>query len=196
LQVLEGVGDEMRIRHVILDRDGVLNEEAPRVITDPEQWVWIPGSLEALALLTRAGVHVSVATNQASIGRGLLSRESLAAIHDRMLREAHSAGATINAVFVCPHAPEQACDCRKPAAGLIKQAITVAQIPASQTLLIGDDSRDMEAARAAGVAGALVLTGKGSASARRAAFEPARVYADLKTAVQSLLAEPATRGAA
>jgi D-glycero-D-manno-heptose 1,7-bisphosphate phosphatase len=186
----------MRIRHVILDRDGVLNEEAPHAVTRPEQWVWIPGSLDALALLTRAGVQLSVATNQASIGRGLLSWDSLSAIHERMRAEARGAGAMINAVFVCPHTPEEACNCRKPAPGLIRTAMTVAKIPANETLLIGDDGRDLEAAAAAGVEGALVLTGKGAATARLAAFKTARTYADLRTAAQTLIAEPAERGAA
>jgi D-glycero-D-manno-heptose 1,7-bisphosphate phosphatase len=108
-------------RHVIFDRDGVLNAE-PRdggYVRMPEQWQWLPGVPESLARLSAAGICISVATNQACVGRGLVTHDELDAIHARMLEEAARAGATIDHVFVCPHAPEQTCGCRKPAPGLL-----------------------------------------------------------------------------
>lgn len=182
----------MRIRHVILDRDGVLNHESGEFVAGPDAWSWLPGSLEGLALLSRAGVRLSLATNQASIGRGRLRREMLEAIHARMTREAREAGGTIDAIFVCPHAPTEACRCRKPAPGLIEAAMASTSIPGHETLLVGDDERDIEAASAAGIDAALVLTGKGSHVARSLAFERVRVYPDLRAVAEALTREPRT----
>jgi D-glycero-D-manno-heptose 1,7-bisphosphate phosphatase len=176
----------MRIRHIILDRDGVLNQESERLVAQPEHWRWVPGSLEALALLARAGVRVSVATNQGAIGRGQLTTRALDAIHDRMIREAQDAGATIHAVFVCPHAAEAACECRKPAPGLLRSAIKAARIPERETWMIGDDRRDMEAATAAGIEGVLVLTGKGTEVTRSRTLEHHDIYHDLRAVALAL----------
>ncbi|HVN41670.1 MAG TPA: HAD-IIIA family hydrolase [Steroidobacteraceae bacterium] len=177
-----------RVRHVILDRDGVLNVEAPNrgYITRPESWQWLPGAREALALLTRAGIRVSVATNQSGVGRGLMSAADLEAVHARMRREALAAGGRIDALYACPHAPEAGCPCRKPAPGLIEEAIAAAQVPACETLVVGDDGRDLQAADAAGVPAALVLTGKGRAAA---ALSPRTVpvYDDLLALARALV---------
>jgi len=183
----------VRVRHVILDRDGVLNEEAPArgYITRPEAWRWIPGSLEALVLFARAGVRVSVATNQSGVGRGLMTRSDLDAVHARMRREAEAAGGRIDALFICPHAPQERCECRKPAPGLLKAALAASGEPAAQTLAVGDDGRDLEAARAAGIAAVLVLTGKGRAAAAALSQDGIPVYDDLHTLARALLAEPA-----
>ncbi len=153
----------MRYRHLILDRDGVLNCEPPGAgyVMEPEDFRWIPGALDGLATLRRAGVRLSVATNQSGIGRGLMGLEQLQAVHARMLAEAAAGGGALDALFVCPHAPEAGCQCRKPAPGLIETAIAQSGILASETLVVGDDARDLEAAARAGVAAALVRTGKG-----------------------------------
>jgi D-glycero-D-manno-heptose 1,7-bisphosphate phosphatase len=155
--------DTASLRHVILDRDGVLNVEAQpgSFVTRPEDFHWVPGALEGLQILQRAGLRLSVATNQSGIGRGLMTLENLRAIHARMESEAAAAGITLAHLLVCPHAPEVQCDCRKPAPGLIYEAIRRSGIPASQSLLVGDDGRDLEAARRAGVPAVLVRTGKG-----------------------------------
>jgi D-glycero-D-manno-heptose 1,7-bisphosphate phosphatase len=182
----------VHIRHVILDRDGVLNEEAPAngYITRPESWRWLPGSLQALALFARAGIRVSVATNQSGVGRGLMTWQDLDAVHARMLREAAAAGGRIDGLFACPHAPDAGCRCRKPAPGLINDAIAASSLPALQTLVVGDAGRDLEAARAAGVAAALVLTGKGRAAADLLARNEVHVYNDLLALARVLLVEP------
>ena len=153
----------MRFRHVILDRDGVLNEEAPGegYLQDAEQFRWLPGALEALATLRRGGVRLSVATNQAGIGRGLMSLAQLEVVHARMRAEAATEGGALDAVLVCPHAPGAGCACRKPEPGLIRAAVAAAGVSADETLVVGDARRDLEAAVRAGVSAALVRTGKG-----------------------------------
>jgi D-glycero-D-manno-heptose 1,7-bisphosphate phosphatase len=152
-----------QIRHLILDRDGVLNQEAPDhgYILRPGDFKWLPGALQALVVLSQAGVRISVATNQSAVGRGLMTAQQLQQVLDAMRGQAQAAGANISGVYFCPHAPEAHCDCRKPAPGLILAAVLDSGIPAAQTLLVGDDVRDVEAARAAGVAAVLVRTGKG-----------------------------------
>ena len=184
---------EVRVRHVILDRDGVINEEAPAggYITRPESWRWITGSREALAQFARAGIRVSVATNQSGVGRGLMTRHDLDDVHGRMIREAAEAGGHFDALFACTHAPDAGCDCRKPAPGLILAAIAAAGIPAAATLVVGDDRRDLESAAAAGVAAALVLTGKGRNSSAAAEANRIPVYDDLRALALALLASPA-----
>ena len=151
------------LRHVILDRDGVLNceAEAGGYVRDPAEFRWLPGALEALAILRQAGLHLSVVTNQSGVGRGLMSLEQLAAVHARMQAEASAHGGPLDAVLFCPHAPEDRCACRKPAPGLIQAAIARSRIAGAESLVVGDDQRDLEAARRAGVAAALVRTGKG-----------------------------------
>lgn len=179
---------DVPITHVILDRDGVLNQESDLPVTSAGSWKWIPGSLEALALFSRAGVRVSVATNQSVVGRGELSPEALAAIHARMISEAREAGGAIDAVLVCPHTADAACFCRKPAPGLIREAMKLAGVAERATRVIGDDARDLEAAAAAGVEGLLVLTGKGAAVTKSRVFDPDRVYPDLRAAALALTA--------
>lgn len=183
-----------RVRHVILDRDGVLNEEAPDrgYVRSPEEWRWIPGALEGLAMLAGTGIRVSVATNQSGVGRGLMTNDDLDAVHARMLEDAASAGGVISAVFVCPHAPADGCRCRKPSPGLIEAAIEASAIEPAATLLVGDDIRDLQAARAGGVGSVLVLTGKGRQAAATLTAGPVPVYDDLK-AVAHWLTETADR---
>jgi D-glycero-D-manno-heptose 1,7-bisphosphate phosphatase len=153
----------MPVRHVILDRDGVLNREAPGGgwVHRAEDWQWEPGALEALKVLSRAGLGLSVATNQSGVGRGVFTVEDVDAVHERMLAEAAAAGVTIDAVFFCPHAPRHRCRCRKPAPGLIEHAVARAGVPVDDIVAVGDALRDLEAAQAAGVRAVLVRTGKG-----------------------------------
>jgi D-glycero-D-manno-heptose 1,7-bisphosphate phosphatase len=181
----------MSLRHVILDRDGVLNREAPAggYVCAPEEFHWLPGALAALALLRRAGLRLTVATNQAGVGRGLMSREQLDAVHASMQAQAAAAAGTLDAVLVCPHAPEEECSCRKPAPGLIHAAIAHAGIPAGETLVIGDDERDLEAARRAGVMAALVRTGKGRETLARRSQDATAAYDDLLDAARAIAGE-------
>jgi D-glycero-D-manno-heptose 1,7-bisphosphate phosphatase len=153
----------MKYKHVILDRDGVLNREAHDggYVLGPEEFFWLPGTLEALAMLRSAGVYLSVATNQSGVGRGLMTLEQLYAVHHRMQTEASQQGGELGAVLFCPHAPDDGCACRKPAPGLIHEALARSGFAAAESLVVGDDRRDLEAASRAGVQAALVRTGKG-----------------------------------
>jgi D-glycero-D-manno-heptose 1,7-bisphosphate phosphatase len=187
----------MGFRHVILDRDGVLNYEAPEgsYVRDPSEFHWLPGALEGLALLRRAGVRLSVATNQAGVGRGVMSLEQLAAVHERMQREAAAQGAALDAVLYCPHAPEEQCSCRKPAPGLIEAAVARSGVAASDTIVVGDDRRDLEAAQRAGVVAALVRTGKGRRTEALLGNAAVPAYDDLRELARAILAaRPDTGG--
>ena len=177
------------IRHVIVDRDGVLNEELAdgAYLDDPDLFRWLPGALHALADLRAWGVRVSVATNQSGIGRGTLSERDLKAIHQKMTADASAARASIDAVFYCPHAPEAECACRKPAPGLIEAAIADSGILPNHTLIVGDAARDLEAATSAGARAALVRTGKGRFHESYAAAHGIPVYDDLRAVVTDLV---------
>ncbi|MEO8746975.1 MAG: D-glycero-beta-D-manno-heptose 1,7-bisphosphate 7-phosphatase [Rhodanobacter sp.] len=178
----------MAVKHVILDRDGVLNVESSTggYVRDWSQWRWTAGALEGLEMLSAAGVRVSVATNQAGVGRGMVEQADLDAIHAQMIAEAAHAGGTISQVFVCPHVPESGCDCRKPAPGLLLQAIEVSGIPRQATLMVGDASRDLEAAWAADVSSVLVRTGKGRLTEAEVAVRGVPVFDDLRAFAASV----------
>lgn len=181
---------QRRVHHVILDRDGVLNVEASGrgYLEQWSQWRWVKGAREALAALHRAGVHVSIATNQSAIGRGRVTQTAVDAIHARMREAAAEAGGAIEHVWVCPHSPADGCDCRKPSPGLLLRAVQAAGVAPDATLAVGDDLRDLEAAWAAGIRPVLVRTGKGRAT--EAMLPPGRVavFDDLRAFVVALLA--------
>ena len=181
---------QVSIRHVILDRDGVLNREAPEsgYVRAPAEFHWLPGALEGLAVMRRAGLRLSVATNQSGVGRGLMSLEQLAAVHARMQAEASAHGAALDAVLFCPHAPGEGCACRKPAPGLIQAAIARSGIAAGESLVVGDDRRDLEAAWRAGVAVALVRTGKGRDTEELARQTSVPAFDDLPQLARAIIA--------
>lgn len=146
---------------VILDRDGVINQDSDQFIKTPDEWRPIPGSLEAIARLNQWGYRVVVATNQSGVGRGLFDMDTLNAIHERMHKSVMQAGGRIDAIFFCPHSAEDKCECRKPKAGMLKQIgerynTNLAGVPA-----VGDSLRDLQCAIAVGAQPYLVLTGKG-----------------------------------
>lgn len=137
---------------VILDRDGVLNVRPPKAeyVRHPEDFRWLPGARDALRLLTEAGYRIIVVSNQAGIGRGLMTEEQLEAVHDRMRTEARESGGRIEAVYYCPHGWDDGCDCRKPKPGMLFQAQREHHLDLTHTVFIGDDERDEAAADAAG----------------------------------------------
>ena len=179
----------MTYKHVILDRDGVLNHEArdSGYVREPAEFLWLPGALEALATLHRAGVRLTVATNQSGVGRGLMSLAQLTAVHDRMLAEAAGSGAALEAVLFCPHTPDDRCSCRKPEPGLIHEAIDRSGIAAADSLVVGDAERDLEAAARAGVRSVLVRTGKGRKTEAALGGTEVRVYDDLSQLADELV---------
>lgn len=173
---------------VILDRDGVINEDSDDYIKSPEEWQPIPGSLAAIARLHRAGWRVIVATNQSGVARGLFSIDTLMRIHEKMYRAVSDAGGLIDAVFFCPHHPDDDCRCRKPRPGLLLDIASRLRIDLSGVPLIGDSLRDLEAARAAGATPLLVRTGKGTSTLDHPRLDPAvPVFRNLAAAVDALL---------
>ena len=184
---------------VILDRDGTINVDSDEYVKSADEWMPLPGALEAIARLNHAGWHVVVATNQSGLGRGLLDMAAVNAVHAHMQRQLAAAGGRIDAVFLCPHAPDEGCQCRKPAPGLLLQigeryGVDLAQVP-----YVGDSLRDMQAAFAAGCEPHLVCTGRhpelAGQSEAPAGFPPGtRVHADLAACVHHLLSVP-TAGA-
>jgi D-glycero-D-manno-heptose 1,7-bisphosphate phosphatase len=148
-------------RLVVLDRDGVINHDSDAFIKSPAEWRPIDGSLQAIALLTRSGFTVAVASNQSGIGRGLYDRAALEAIHRKMRRAVAKAGGAIDRIVSCPHRPEDGCECRKPAPGLLRRLEKHYGVSMRGVPVIGDSVRDLEAARAVEGRPLLVLTGNG-----------------------------------
>ena len=148
---------------VILDRDGTINEERAEFVESPEDWRPLPGALEAVAKLNHAGWHVVVASNQAGLGRGLFEVAMLNAIQAKMHKMLAAVGARVDAVFYCPHAPDEACHCRKPKPGLFEQIGERYGIELFGTPSVGDAVEDLVAGVAAGCEPHLVLTGQGAA---------------------------------
>lgn len=146
---------------IILDRDGVINEDSDSYIKSPEEWVPIPGSLEAIAQLNKAGYQVVVATNQSGIGRNLFDVDTLYAIHQKMHQMLSACGGHIEALFFCPHTPGQHCRCRKPLPGLFEEISQRFGVELNGVPCVGDSLRDIEAALAVKAQPMLVRTGKG-----------------------------------
>lgn len=182
---------------VFLDRDGVICENRDDYVKSWQEFAFVPGSVEACAALTRAGLRLFVVTNQSAVGRGILSRRTLDTIHDSMLQALSRAGAGIEAVLVCPHAPEDRCECRKPAPGLVEEAADRFGIDRSRAWMVGDAASDVAAGKRAGIGTILVLTGRGGTQARGLAESgttPDFVAQDLVDAGIWILAQMAARG--
>jgi D-glycero-D-manno-heptose 1,7-bisphosphate phosphatase len=179
----------MGTKLIILDRDGVINHDSDLYIKSPDEWVPIPGSLEAIARLNQWGWRVVVCTNQSGIGRGLFGMDTMNAIHDKMIKAASHVGATIDAIFFCPHTNADNCDCRKPKPGMLKEIAARYNMDLAGVPVIGDSLRDLQAAVAVGAAPMLVLTGKGKKTQADPALpEGTPVFADLAAAVKKLTA--------
>ena len=148
-------------RLIILDRDGVINQDSDDFIKSPEEWRAIPGSLEAIARLCREDYQVVVMTNQSGVSRGLFTLNMLNQIHEKMLEELNHLGGEISAIFFCPHSAEAECECRKPKPGMFLELADRLQWNLGNVYAVGDSLRDLQAARAAGANPVLVETGKG-----------------------------------
>jgi D-glycero-D-manno-heptose 1,7-bisphosphate phosphatase len=174
---------------VILDRDGVINQDSDQFIKNTTEWKPIPGSLEAIAKLNHAGFRVVVASNQSGIGRGLLDMGALNAINDKMYRVLAQVGGRIDALFYCPHAADANCDCRKPKPGMFIDIAQRFNVDLAGVPSVGDSLRDLQAATTAGAQPMLVLTGKG-ARTKTVGGLPAGtpVFADLAEAVRHIVA--------
>ena len=145
---------------VILGRDGVLNQYRESHVTVPEEWTPVPGALEAVARLNHTGWHVVVATNQPGIGRGMIDMNAVNQVHALMNQLLAAQGGRVDAVFFCPHTPEDACDCRKPQPGMLLDIGRRYGVDLKLVPMVGDTLRDLQAARAAGCQPHLVLSGR------------------------------------
>jgi len=174
---------------VIIDRDGVINEDSDEYIKSVAEWRPIVGSLEAIAELHRAGWRVAVITNQSGIGRGLYDEETLAAIHHHMRERVRAAGGELAGIWYCPHLPDAGCDCRKPRPGLFRQLERELGIPVRGAPYIGDRLSDVQAAEGVGAYPMLVRTGTGAHTASLLGAAAVPVYDDLWAAARALLDE-------
>ncbi len=146
---------------IVLDRDGVINQQLDGPVATADDWTALPGSIEAIVQLHQAGYHIAVATNQSGISRGLIELDALHAIHRKMIEQVSHAGGKIDVVAFCPHSDAERCDCRKPMPGMLYTISERLEIDLSTVSVVGDSLRDLQAAMAAGAKPVLVRTGNG-----------------------------------
>lgn len=176
------------IRLVILDRDGVINQDSDQYIKSEHEWQPIPGSLDAIAQLNRTGLLVGIATNQSGLARGYYGPAELNAMHAKFGRLLGEHQGHWDALRICPHGPDDGCDCRKPLPGMLASLAEELAVSADQVLFIGDSDSDRQAAEAFGCAFWLVRTGKGERTlAKSAAARQVPCFDDLAQAVEQLL---------
>ena len=179
---------------IILDRDGVINQDSDAYIKSADEWIPLPGSLEAIAKLNRAGYTVAVATNQSGLSRGYFDLETLSGMHRKMEDLLSEYGGQVDAVFYCPHGPNDGCECRKPSPGMLHEIGERFQANLKKVFFIGDTISDMKAATAAGVKPILVRTGKGEKTEKLLSennFSHVPVHNDLMSAVEDILSASA-----
>ena len=184
------------MKTLILDRDGVINADSDDFVKSAEEWIALPGSIEAIVKASNAGWRVIVATNQSGLGRGLFDSYALAQMHSKLSELVEDAGGKIDGIFYCPHTPDDSCDCRKPRTGLLQEASEVFADDLQGAPFVGDSLRDLEAALAFGCTPILVTTGKGETTQRKLAENPSLlngasplIFSDLAEAVESLLSQ-------
>lgn len=175
---------------VLLDRDGVLNEDRDDFVKNPGELTLLPGSAEAVANLTKAGIRTAIVTNQSGLGRGLFDRAMLERIHEKLHTEIARMGGRFDAIFFCPDTPWEAGPNRKPEPGMLREAMAKFRVSPADCVMIGDSLRDLEAATKANCRRILVRTGKGAATQAEGLpgdVLPVSVYNDLGAAVDALL---------
>ena len=173
---------------VVLDRDGVINRDSDAYIKSADEWQPLPGSIDAIARLCKAGFTVAVASNQSGLARGMFDYAALASMHRKLRRLVYDAGGRIDRIVICPHGPDDGCDCRKPKAGLLHQLARQYDQALTRVPFIGDSLRDLETAVAVGAEPILVRTGKGSSteSSLPGSLRDVVVHNDLAAAADSL----------
>ena len=175
---------------VILDRDGVINIESANFIKNPHEWIALPGSLEAIALLNQSGFRVALATNQSGVGRGLYDMATLNAIHDKMHRALSQVGGRIDALFYCPHTADDNCSCRKPKTGMLEDIARRFSVDLHEVFAVGDSLRDLQAFHDAGCKPILVRSGKGEETLAAGSLpKDTLIFADLAEATQHIITE-------
>lgn len=149
------------LKLLILDRDGVINYDSDAYIKSVSEWIPLPGSIEAIAQLSKAGWTVAIATNQSGIARGYYNIATLDAMHARLRTLVAEQGGEVGLVVYCPHGPDEGCDCRKPKPGMLKIIAEHYKVPLAGIWFVGDSLGDLEAAKAVDSQPVLVKTGKG-----------------------------------
>jgi histidinol-phosphate phosphatase family protein len=173
---------------VFLDRDGVLNRDSDDFIKTPDELELLPGAAEAVARLNAAGFLCVVITNQSGIARGLFAEDALIGLHAKLRAELAAGGGTLDAIYYCPHGPDDGCDCRKPATGMLLRAATDHGIDLAASWVVGDRPGDITCGAAVGARTILVLTGKLSAyDPARFASQPDFVCANVLAAAQLII---------
>jgi D-glycero-D-manno-heptose 1,7-bisphosphate phosphatase len=162
---------------IFLDRDGVINVDSPLYIKSWNEFMFIPGSLEALKILNEKGFDVILLTNQSMINRGMVTQDILEHIFMMMNSEIESSGGRITDIFFCPHTPEEGCACRKPLTGMIQKALEKYEIDISESVMVGDSAKDIQCARNAGC-GTAILVETGSGSEARKTLLQENIYPD------------------
>ena len=186
------------VKLIILGRDGILNDFRDDHVKAPEEWFPIPGALEAVARLNHAGWHAVVATNQSGIGRGMIDMASVNAVHAHLYKSLMAVGGRIDAVFFCPHTPEDKCSCRKPLPGLMNDIGKRYGIDLKHVPMVADTLRDLQAAHAAGCEPHLVCTGRAAGLDAQQIRQlvgqvpGARAHADLAALAEHLLTRNTT----
>ena len=176
------------MKMIILDRDGVINHDSADFIKSPAEWIPIPGSLEAIARLNQADYRVVIASNQSGIARELFDMCTLNAIHQKLHASAQQVGASIDAIFFCPHAAVDNCDCRKPKPGMFEEIAKRFNIALKGVPTVGDSLRDLQSGFISGCTPYLVLTGKGQKTFETGGLPPGtQVFPDLASMVDELL---------
>ncbi len=178
----------MSIKLIILDRDGVINQDSDNFIKSVDAFIPLPGSVEAIARLNQAGYRVAIATNQSGIARGYYDLDTLNAMHDKLRSELATHGGSIDMIAFCPHGPDDSCECRKPKPGMYQAIAKRFDVSLRDVPVIGDSLRDLQAAQQVDAKPILVRTGKGERTiAKGEGLEGIPVYDDLSAAVSALL---------
>ncbi|MCH9694833.1 MAG: D-glycero-beta-D-manno-heptose 1,7-bisphosphate 7-phosphatase [Gammaproteobacteria bacterium] len=151
---------------IILDRDGVINQDSREFVKSSVEWLPLPGSIKAIADLSRSGFTVTVATNQSGLARGKFDRNALRSMHRKLRRLVSAEGGHVDRIVVCPHGPDDGCACRKPKPELLRRLLRYYGAAAADVPFVGDSLRDLQAADAAGARPVLVRTGNGAATER------------------------------
>lgn len=174
---------------VILDRDGVINRESREFVKCADEWLPLPGSIGAIAALSKAGYTVTVASNQSGLARGLFDADALRSMHEKLHGLVAAEGGHIDRIVVCPHGPGDSCDCRKPKPGLLLQLGEHYGVALTGVPVIGDSLRDLEAAIATGARPILVRTGNGRETEQNlvGALTGVEVFDDLAAAAAALV---------
>jgi len=175
---------------IILDRDGVINEDSDEYIKSPDEWIPIPGSLEAIGKLSQNGFRIIIITNQSGIGRKIFSVDMLHAIHKKMITHLSEFGGVIDGILFCPCKPEDHCNCRKPKPGLYNDVSNRLQMSLKNVFCVGDKITDIEAAKNAGGSPILVRTGKSKDEVNDKLIpKHVPVYNDLASFVDKIITE-------